>query len=488
MNTNNISISAIRFFFSALVSALVAIVLKILIINEWGMNYLGMYVLFLAIYLFIISSISFQIVPSSSKLISEEQNTKSRNKIITSTLFLGFFLSLVGFTILFLLRLPLINYYGFEENIVGLTILAVSLPIRILVITTHGIFNGLQKYRYAANSNIIDRLSLFLIAVYVIFFYGDINLIFFSYLGSTITSLIYSLIVLKNFFVFDISGLYSNIKKIFWFGLKLSSINWFAIIGQHLDVFALSFFVPIEILAIYSIALSFASFFDMIFSSFGQIILSEVSHLSSRNDYTQINKLLFQTFRLMISLGLIIWMFSLLIFEYALEIIISREIAFDQVAMVYYILSLGFILRLTFDSLDISIAAIGKPLKLFPVVFVPLIFRLCMYPLFLPLYGLISLVAIKFFAIMILAGMSYYLIKKNIGFSIDINIVITYLAVVCISSSAKLANTFHSNGSIIILLLSIFVCFLIMINSKVIKYTDYLFLKSLIFSKRSSKK
>ena len=487
MDTNNIVHSAIRLFFSAFTSVLVAIVLKILIINEFDLKSLGVYALFMAIYLFILGSISFQIVSSSSKFISGELNTKSRNKLITATFFLGFILSSLGFLIIFLLRLPIINYYGFEENSEGLTALAISLPIRILVNTTHGVFNGLQKYKYTANSIIIDRCSFFLIAFFVISYYGDFNLIFYSYLGSTFISLIYSLIVLKFFFKFDISGLYNNIKEIFWFGLKISSINWFSILGQHLDVFVLSVFVPIEILAIYSLALSFASFFATLFDPVGQIVLSEVSHLIARNDYIRINKLLSQTFRIMMSSGLLLWMLSLLLFEPFLDIIISED-AVEQVALIFYVLSVGFILRLTFNSLDISITAIGKPLKLFPLVFVPLCFRLCTYPLFLPLYGLISLVAIKFFAIMILVAMSYYLINKNIGFNIDNNTIIMYLAIICIPSLAKFSSTAYFNNSVIILLVAITLSFLIMLNSKAIRYEDYLFFKKLVYPHNSSKK
>ena len=83
MITNNTILhSLIRLFLSALVTLLVGLVVRVLIENYLGINTLGLYALFLTIYLISADFLTFNLPNTFTKFLSERKSESDKAKLI----------------------------------------------------------------------------------------------------------------------------------------------------------------------------------------------------------------------------------------------------------------------------------------------------------------------------------------------------------------------------------------------------------------------
>ena len=385
-----------------LVYAFFGLLLSVILARELGPLLKGELTLFLLISSIFSLAMRFGLDTSIIRFIKKKD---ANFTLVTHSIFLA--LSII-FSFL-LLSLLVSNYSNtisdFFSNREYYYFLYLLVPLEVvgILIASYLLGSGqITKYSISIVSQPAAMLAMLIILFVLKIDFSLLNVIIFIVI-SFLTKLIY--LVFETRHLFALSERFNLVKSLdlFRFGLKshIGNIMDFFIIRT--DILLISFFIGMEAVGIYSIAV-LAEKVNIISNSVGSAVLSKIK---SSEDANLVNKVL----RLTLPILLIIIFLTYVSSEYIIILLFGD--AFQNAAQPFIILIIGFSILFISKPIKAYLVVIDKPILLTHASTLALLFNLTLNLLLIPIYGLKGAAIATTIANIVYVLFLLYHFKKN---------------------------------------------------------------------------
>jgi O-antigen/teichoic acid export membrane protein len=311
------------------------------------------------------------------------------------------------------------NYFGSDLAKPLLFLLSTYFLFYSLYRVFMNIFVGFQKSKYYS----WDLLFINLVVLLGILIFSEMGIfspaiayIFAAFLGVFISIIVF----LKLFKYFRYKSDYSSRLKtrLFHYGfpLLLAAIG-FVVIGQ-IDVMMLTGFRTLSEVGIYSVVLPTAMLLVTLGSSMAQVILPYVSEYWAKKKYSQISKVINETYRkafvFIVPAGLILFVFS----DIVLRFLFGEEFILGINAL--KILSVGAILFSVATINNSILSAIGRPKLVTKIILSVTFLNVILNLILIPFYGIVGAAIATSISYLLVLYLSSKWVSKIVGVKIPV--------------------------------------------------------------------
>ncbi len=398
--------------------AILSLSLGILIARILGPENLGQYQIFVTTQTILLTLFSFGLGNASLYFIKGE-NEKTQ-ELISNILKIIFPVGII-LTFLFGISIFVFEYYFGRVSLIYLFFFLLG---TLSLFVTHFLKPMLYLENKIKKIMILNLVPLIivLIGTVVLFYFKILNvdgILFFWGIGNTIVMLL-----LINHFLdkinFNVTFKLQKIKKIFFYGIKLSATNLLFVLNSSVIILLLKYFLEdgFTFVGIYSRAVAISSVLMMVPNSIGPLLFSKWAGTKKN----QLNKQVEQTQRILIFLSIMLFLFILLGSDLIIQLLYGNKYLSASQPLV--ILSFSLVFYTITEVLNNLIASKGLAiitLKVFCISF--LIILLNAY-LLIPKYN------INGAAVSILLGSLFnsisllYFAVKNLGINFRNSLII----------------------------------------------------------------
>ena len=385
-----------------LVYAFFGLLLSVILARELGPLLKGELTLFLLISSIFSLAMRFGLDTSIIRFIKKKD---ANFTLVTNSIFLA--LSII-FSLLLLLLLVsnysnTISHFFNNQEYYYFLYLLVPLEVVGILIASYLLGSGqITKYSISIVSQPAAMLAMLIILFVLKIDFSLLNVIIFIVI-SFLTKLIY--LVFETRHLFALSERFNLVKSLdlFRFGLKSHIGNILDFFIIRTDILLISFFIGMEAVGIYSIAV-LAEKVNIISNSVGSAVLSKIK---SSEDANLVNKVL----RLTLPILLIIIFLTYVSSEYIIILLFGD--AFQNAAQPFIILIIGFSILFISKPIKAYLVVIDKPILLTHASTLALLFNLTLNLLLIPIYGLKGAAIATTIANIVYVLFLLYHFKKN---------------------------------------------------------------------------
>ncbi|MBT3408905.1 flippase [Candidatus Woesearchaeota archaeon] len=409
-------------------SSILGYILKFILARNLEVNDIG---LFYTVYGFVMFFVFLRDLGSSETLvyfIPRYLIENSKNKIkslIILTLLIQISVGLILSSIFYVFSDLLVIYY-FKNSMAKTLLLAFSIYFILdgLSETLYGVFQGYQIMLF--NQGIEFVFQLFSFVLFIIFIYLGLTVSSFGFIyiiSSIITAVIFYFLFFKKVFpnFFEIKSIISKnfIKHTLKFSLPTMTGGIAMLVFSQQSIFFLTYFVGLESVGYYVMAMSLAKFSNFFVNATKQVFSPMISQLWKNKNIHELNNLfnriLIYAYSISIPISLILIFFS---DEILTLIFTNKFLPANQILKFQSIYMLFFTLTLLFRMLFLNM---GFPKKARNIVYVALFFNLFFNILLVPKFGLIGVGVADVVSVILSFLYSMYLVKKNLPIKIKLN-------------------------------------------------------------------
>lgn len=408
----NFFLNSILSILGKFIGALIGLLSGIILARSLGPDGLGQYQLFLSSQTITITLFSLGIGNASIYFISSKQISQ---KEIVST-FVKIFIPLsIGVSLVYgFFILYFDEYFG---SILQTTLLVFLIGTSSLVLSSilRPILYAEHKIKKVTFFNILPLLIL-LAGVSVVYFLSTVKVetsLFFWGIGNFITC-VFLLINFKKDIDFSIKIQNNNLKKVIFYGIKLSATNLIFVFIGNVSVFLLKCLLVdgFEAVGLYSRAIAICSLIFMIPSSIGPMLFSKWSGMEKQKLKIQVE----QTTRILVLMTLLVSVFVVLFRNEIILLFYGNKFITVHTAII--ILAPTLIFQTISEVMNNLLASIGKAGITLYVFLGTLVVIVVSNILLIPNWGIIGASISVFIGSVFNAIVLLVIVKKDIYISL----------------------------------------------------------------------
>jgi len=300
---------------SSVVTLLIGFLLSIVLARWLGAAGLGLYRMVITVQGIAVLVATLGIPTALIKYVAEYKDNKDRlSQTTTSGIISSVIFGIVTGILLYALSVVLANIFHMPELAHLLKILAFALPFSSLFQALTGLLNGLREMKTFASLLILQSILMiaFIIAFVRLGFgvEGAVLGIVLSVIGGCIFGLYRS----RRFVHLSLQGLVQNAKKLVAFGSQMFGANAMGLILTYTDIILIGYFLTVEDVGYYSVAVSLSMLFLMIPMAIQRITYPATSEYWAQNNHQALQQMINTSMKysacILLPLGLGVGFFS----------------------------------------------------------------------------------------------------------------------------------------------------------------------------------
>ncbi|MFW9873828.1 MAG: flippase [Candidatus Thorarchaeota archaeon] len=410
------TIKDIQWSFIALaVSSFVHLLLRIVLGRELGPSGLGLYTLVFTIYLFGMQFAAFGIGVALTKYIAEYNDDLQKIKEFVSSgiagsLVSGFILGILLYSFSLIIS---VNFFHNPEMTTLLKITAFCFPFIAMQKVVLGTLNGLRRMKYFAFINIVQNLSVMGMSIaLVIFLNMGVKGAVFGFVIPTIIVGLFSLILVKNYFVTASKVLSTSLKEISLFGFYVVLANSIGMVNTQIDSLLIGHFMNETEVGYYAVAIIFMQGIILLPQSVQKVTNPSIATYYGKGDYDGIRRLIKNSMAKIFVIILFISAFLATFGKSLINVIFTEEFIPSYAPLL--ILLIGYSVYATFISIGGCLSSIGKVKIIFKISLLCAVLNTLLNISLIPEFGLVGAASATSISLLFTTLINIYFVNKYV--------------------------------------------------------------------------
>ncbi len=393
---------------------------KMFLVNRVGASDFGLYTIGQGFQGAISTLIAFSIPTVIIKFLPKFINDDNKEAAtVLSTKSLVFLLSVSFLAVVIMVSTnTLIAKYIFHKEDLS-SIIAISslyIPLSLYSAYIASVYRSFLKIKEIIVYGTLYHITIRALLTFLVFSYSD-NIIYFLWIevGANFISILLLTIHFKSekMRLFDLPSLNKPLEekeKIFSFARTIYSNSLVGFIGGYTLTFTMSILLPAKLIGVFAILMTIAGLTNFLQTNINRVFAPMISSLVSKEDYAQLS-LLYKESTFMLNILTIPFILIVVLFSKDILGLYGEE--FSQYTFELMVLFLANYLSLMVGSSGMMMTMGGLEKEELKIQIFQFIFTLISSLIFLPLYGLLAAVFIRFVStFMINQSEVYYIYKR----------------------------------------------------------------------------